>query len=316
MNYNTLGFTLHRKCNAKCDMCCFSSNPHCKEELSVERIKDYIDEAENIQQIQSIAFTGGEPFLSYEKLLSLVMYATSKGKRATCVTNGFWATDYDTAYNKLKELVDAGLKHLSISHDNYHKEYVKTDNVVTLLKVATHLNLPHTVAMVKIKNEKVSKIIENLDSALYGSNIQIVPCLPAGGAKKTFEDNMFDRTLSSNGLRCIYGGNLVISYDGKIYPCCSQMITCVDLSIGNFNDLSLTEALKKIKNNSILYLLRNKSMDFFTDVLKENGISVPERVVNPCELCAFIFKKEHMKLLFPYIQNEINELKKARGQCG
>lgn len=45
MKYNTLGFTLHRKCNGECDICCFESNPHCTETLDINRIKIYIDEA-------------------------------------------------------------------------------------------------------------------------------------------------------------------------------------------------------------------------------------------------------------------------------
>lgn len=315
MNYNTLGFTLQRKCTAQCEMCCFLSNPNCAEVLSVERIKSYIDESERIDEIKTIAFTGGEPFMEYDKLLDLVSYATSKGKRVTCVTNGFWANNYEITYVKLKKLVDVGLKHLSVSYDNYHARYVKLGNVKNVLSVATALNLPHTVAMVKIKDEKMGGIIDELAESVYSSNIQIVPCLPAGGALKNFSDDLFDRTISSKGLRCIYGGNLVVAYDGRIYPCCSQMISCMDLSVGNFSQMSLTDALNKIKNNSILYLLRNKSMDFFVDILKEHKIQIKDYVVNPCELCADIFSStKNLNILYPYIQKEIRRLKNNENQ--
>lgn len=42
--YDTLGFTIHRVCNASCSICCFSSNPSCEEKLDVNRIKEYKDE--------------------------------------------------------------------------------------------------------------------------------------------------------------------------------------------------------------------------------------------------------------------------------
>lgn len=41
--YDTLGFTIHRVCNASCSICCFSSNPSCEEKLDVNRIKEYSD---------------------------------------------------------------------------------------------------------------------------------------------------------------------------------------------------------------------------------------------------------------------------------
>lgn len=70
--YDTLGFTIHRVCNASCSICCFSSNPSCEEKLDVNRIKEYIDESESIKEIKTIAFTGGEPFLAYEVLTELI----------------------------------------------------------------------------------------------------------------------------------------------------------------------------------------------------------------------------------------------------
>lgn len=56
----------------------------------------------------------------------------------------------------------------------------------------------------------------------------------------------------------MYGGNLVVVYDRSIYPCCSQMVFETGLSIGDFKELSLHKVLKKVKNNSLLYLLKNK----------------------------------------------------------
>lgn len=310
MKYNTLGFTLHRKCNAECAMCCFKSNPRSVETLNIDRIKEYIDEASEIGDITTIAFTGGEPFLTYNNLIELVSYATQKGKRATCVTNGFWATTHEKTFDLLTKLKTAGLKHISVSHDAYHKEYVPTKNIKTLLQVCTLINLPSTVAMVKIKDEKIGTMIDNLEDSIYSSNLQIVPCLPTGGARNAFLPDA-DRTLPAEHLRCIYSGNLVIAYDGNIYPCCSQVITEVGLSVGSFYEISLKEALLKIKNNALLYFLRNKEMDFFTDYLKNEGQAFPEYVVNPCELCAYIFKKENLKLLYPYVKRKISDQKKA-----
>ena len=309
--YTKLAFTLFRKCNASCSMCCFDSNPNCSEKLRIERIKQYIDEAKGIEYITTISFTGGEPFLEYYELLDLVKYASSSGKRVTTITNGFWATSYEFAYSRLKELQDAGLKHISVSHDSYHKEYIKSEYVANLLKAASQIGLPSTMACVKIKGEKIEDILDGLDNSLYATDLEIVPCLPAGGAKTTFNDCDYDRTLRTDteGLRCIYGGNLVVAYDGNIYPCCSQMVFETGLSIGNFEELSLHEVLKKVKNNALLYLLRNKELKIFTDYAKiELNMEIPEKIVNPCELCALLFSKINTPRFKEFVNIEINKL--------
>lgn len=74
------------------------------EKLRIESIKQNIDEAKEIEDITTISFTRGEPFLEYNELLDLVKYASKNGKRITTITNGFWIISYECGYSRLKEL--------------------------------------------------------------------------------------------------------------------------------------------------------------------------------------------------------------------
>jgi organic radical activating enzyme len=47
-------------------MCCFESTPICTETLDRERILAYIDESKDIDEIKTVSFTGGEPFMTFE----------------------------------------------------------------------------------------------------------------------------------------------------------------------------------------------------------------------------------------------------------
>jgi hypothetical protein len=85
--------------------------------------------------------------------------------------------------------------------------------------------------------------------------------MPVGSAQINFNSSKFDRTMDIKDARCTYGGSLSILFDGKIYPCCSQVIMYTGLYIGDFNKISLEEALYKAKNNALLYFLRNKKTD-------------------------------------------------------
>jgi hypothetical protein len=51
-------------------------------------------------------------------------------------------------------------------------------------------------------------------------------------------------------------------------------------------------------------------LDFFVDIARNKlHLSLPERVVNACELCAFLFKKELIHLYRPYVMEKIQNLR-------
>lgn len=290
--YDVLAFTLTQKCSAQCEICCFESSPTCTMSLDINRVREYINSASKLDYIKTIAFTGGEPFLIYNDLRELIKLASLSGKRVTTITNGYWASNYDLVITKIKELKERGLNHLSISYDSYHSEYIDVNNIRNILKATMQLGLPTSLAIVKLKDEKVSEIIDSLDDCLYATNLEIVPCLPVGAAKKNFKPHQFEKIYESNSqkLRCTYNGMLVVLYDGRILPCCSQAVVDTGLCIGDFNELSLEEALFKAKNNKLLYALRNSEMRCFYEYIKNfEDIELPDRVVNPCELCAHLF---------------------------
>lgn len=310
--YNKLVLIMHKKCNAECSICCFSCNPESHEKLKLQNMLSYIDQAKDIEDITSISITGGEPFLEYRTLKQLVKKSTDNGMSVSTITNGYWATSYEKAYDWLSELQSLGLKHLNISHDKYHKEYVPSEYVKNLLDAALQLGIATTLVMVVIKKDNVGNIVDDLGNGLYGTNFSISPCLPVGAATDYSNDN-FDRLLDTKGLRCVYGKNMVVGYDGMIFPCCSQVIYHMGLSVGNYKNMKLKEALFKLKNNALLYLIRNEKMDFFIDIAKNNlHIELPEKVVNVCELCAKLFTKENIPLFYPYVSRRIAEIKNGK----
>lgn len=295
--YDVLAFTLTKKCTAHCKICCFGCSPNCMERLDLKRVREYIDMASTIDYIKTIAFTGGEPFLLYEDLIDLIQLASSSGKRVTTITNGYWANDYNDVLNKLDLLKRKGLNHLSLSYDHYHEKFVKVENIRNILKASMQIGLPTSLAIVKLKDEKVSEIINDLDDCLYATNLEIIPCLPVGSAKANFISDKFEKIYNSNSrkLRCTYNGMLVILYNGSILPCCSQAVIETGLRIGDFNEISLQEALFKVKNNKLLYAIRNSEMRCFYQFAKNvENIPLPDKVVNPCELCMNLFKPENV----------------------
>ncbi|MCL2894470.1 radical SAM/SPASM domain-containing protein [Brenneria tiliae] len=202
-------------------------------------------------------------------LVQLVQRATEKGKSVSTITNGYWVKSYEKAYSRLFKLKAPGLKHLNISHDKYRKEYVHTEYVKNLLDAAVQLGIATTLVMVTTKGDKIGSIVDDLGNGLYGTSLNVSPCLPVGAASD-YQDESFDRIMDVKVLRCVYGGNMVVGYDGTVFPCCSQVIYDTGLGLGNYKNMDLKEVVHNIENNALLYLIRNEEMNFLSTLPKIN----------------------------------------------
>ncbi len=309
MKYSTLGFTLFRKCNAQCEVCCFESSPTCKEALDVEKIKTFIDSAVGAPDLQTISFTGGEPFLEYETLLDLVAYAVQKGFPASAITNCFWASSEAIALEKIGRLKQAGLSRMSVSYDEFHAAFIPAANVANVLTACKRLRIPVTIGVMKRNGSDVGAQINALGDAALNCGIMTYPVLPSGGAAKTFSPEEFIRQpLEKFNLLCQYDGNIVVRYDGKIHPCCNQCVVETELIVGNYETDTYPEVLKRTKNNGILFLLRTEGLyPFFAYAKDVLHMELPEQIVSPCELCARFFSKENIDCFYPLVKERIEQ---------
>ncbi|MDD4132711.1 MAG: radical SAM protein, partial [Methanocorpusculum sp.] len=112
--FSNICIDLTERCNIRCRHCILDVNEPGKPPgwAVIERL---ITEAADLQEIQEIAFVGGEPFLEYQTLVKSVALCRRKGLRSSVVTNGYWAKNA-TAANKMLGELD-GLTTLSVSTD-------------------------------------------------------------------------------------------------------------------------------------------------------------------------------------------------------
>lgn len=70
--------------------------------------------------------------------------------------------------------------------------------------------------------------------------------------------------------------------------------------------------MKLLKNNALLYFLRNANFSFYVDYAREKlKIDVPDKVVSPCELCSILFKDNKVDLYYEYVESMIRKLREA-----
>lgn len=92
------------KCTAACPECCFECSPDNEKILSYQEIVSFLEQCHKKWNMKRVIWSGGECFLLGEDLKRGIAYAKKLGMYSRCVTNGFWATSEEIAYEKLKEL--------------------------------------------------------------------------------------------------------------------------------------------------------------------------------------------------------------------
>jgi len=134
------GIMANYRCTAACRHCLYSCSP--------ERVGGYITKttAEAVclllrdASCRSIHIGGGEPFLDFSGLLTLVQTAVDAGISVEYIeTNAFWAGDRQLASMRLKELAHSGADTLCISIDPFHAEYVPVDLPLSLAETCKGL---------------------------------------------------------------------------------------------------------------------------------------------------------------------------------
>jgi len=311
MKYNSVGLIIGRKCTVSCEMCCYDCNTERTEALDPDVVLKYINSAKDLPFIKLIGFSGGEAMLQYDNLKEYLRCAKEIGKYTGVTTNGFWATDFDTAKERICELKEAGLSKLGISYDEFHAEQIPAQNIINILKAAKAVGMFLTIQSSMLNDSNAGNWLGNLGSYIVDQKIDFFPCQPVGAAKKNISDDRFIRRTPVCGGICNKGKTFSILYDGAIYPCCKPFVFNTELKLGNIydKDMDIAASLEALRSNNILFVLRNYGFDFFLDIARtELDIELPEYVISPCELCGIFFSKENIYKFIPYVYQKIKEL--------
>lgn len=290
----TLGLAYTMKCNAECDMCCFSCGPKRKEKMKIEEAFRYIKEASFIKDIKTIGLTGGECCLYYDEILDVIKYAKSFDFYVTLTTNGFWASSMEKTLEMMKELKQAGLIKMSVSCDEFHQEFIPIENIKNILLCSKEVGIGIELAGIVTKNSRgLEKILLQLGDAALNIRLLEGPCLPVGRAKNMAADEfIYQKQIYDK--KCKNINTLAILPNGDSYPCCSQSGMTPALYLGNAKEMSINELIEKYKQNMHCKILEKKGLDWYLDIIKDKGISfdLKDEYVNICDLCHTVLQNE------------------------
>lgn len=311
---STLTIAPTYRCTAACKECCFRCTPKVEQVLKTEKILRYIDESvESFPSLKLMVLTGGECFLVAHDIPKMISCSKSHDLMSRVVSNGFWATSYESAIKKLKPIVDAGLTELNISTGDNHQKFVPFENVVNAIRAAYDLGIRSMAISVEspLNAEFRSDIVKNhpyLSSLINKGNLLVIDASWMRFSKEECADKSSKSFLLENyetHKPCKY------IYDNIVINPYSQLLACCGLTVEYNKYLKLGEIGS---GNSILDLYNNQFSDMFKFWLHVDGPAmIYDKVANirkikkkifphECQYCIELIydKKNHdvMKTLF------------------
>lgn len=313
--YESVVINLGARCNATCEHCCFSCSPTKKDSLDKDEIIRLVENFSKNEKVKVISFTGGEIFLNYSFLKKLLKIVNSYGKSSTLISNGFWGKNTEKVISYFEDMKDFGVTNLSISHDDFHAKFVKTEYIKNILEESRKYPEIQVVLNIAVsKSNMGDQVIKELDDSALGIPLTKFPLIPVGEAEN-LGDNEFQNIYSLDNLEMLVcpGFEPVYHFNGNIYPCCSPAVFDTALLLNESCYQSFDKTIEKMNANLLLYIMRKEGFRWFIDIVLNNQefshIQIEEKFSSICSVCRQLFKTDkNIKLFTPYMREYYEQM--------
>jgi len=259
-----------------------------------------------------VHLTGGEPFLYWEHLCRILREAQKANLGAVDMveTNGFWATSEELIRQRLQILKELGAKHLKISTDPFHQEYVEAEHVRLLARIATEILGPERVLVRWQKYLAAPVSMKSLPTAqreqTYVSAVRDYPCRFTGRAGGRLADLVAAtpiEQIASMNCRAEFLGAKGVHIDpfGNVFSG-----TCSGIIIGSVSQTPLEQIWQQFHpaNNEVLNTLFTLGPSGLLSLAEKLGYRKAPLYASKCHLCTsirqlFFEKGLHSSILGP-----------------
>jgi len=87
MSLTAIHFLLSYRCTDECDHCFLWSSPKARGTMTLDQIRDVLEQAKDAGSVGAVCFEVGEPFLFYPIMLQGLREAAALGFKTGIVTN-------------------------------------------------------------------------------------------------------------------------------------------------------------------------------------------------------------------------------------
>lgn len=299
MSYNSLIIFLTNRCLAGCATCNVVAVPGNTGMLNPDDLDLIFNNSFlPVSAGKYVLWTGGEPFESFSSLVYGIGLADRSGFHSEILTAGYW---YDKERLHLSKLHEAGNFSLRISIDPEHLKFTGIDLLTPLLSecIDTGTEVNFTVREINENQNIVSDFFDNVKRSFpeyYNDKkrdhrwIHYIPHVPVSG-DDPYPDNSGEKYRNSGCMMA--GRDLVIGWDGNIYPCCGlfSLPEFEKFSLGNIKD-ARTVKNKYSKSNELFSLIRKAGPAGLIEKFgSEESNSEKYKFRNQCHACLFLLRR-------------------------
>ncbi len=150
MKLTGIHFLLSYQCTHECDHCFLWGSPAAGGVMTLAQVREVLRQAQDLGDIDTIYFEGGEPFLFYPIMVQGLREAAVAGFNTGIVSNCYWATTTEDAIEWLRPLAEIGIDMAAFSSDLFHGSEMMTPEARHAVAAAQALELSEGVMAIEV----------------------------------------------------------------------------------------------------------------------------------------------------------------------
>lgn len=304
-------FEITNKCNCNCKDCGMAANRIETKRTVMENdeLKKIVDDL-NIMGIPAFAITGGEPFLAFDKMCSMINYSRGKVDINKIISNGFWGKNVEYYFKKLEE---SGLfenqffvpsLQISIGQQTVPFEYIC--NIINYVSNHYDINeLNIGIIHTREANLKISQLLKLYKTYLkkygefpkdrvYLTDSYYVNSNPLATERIDVKtESVYNEIALCDNTFCQEIGTFVspkifMKCNGDCYPC-EVFNLHQSMYLGNYFKDGLKTVLQNYNTNKYIKFIKDYGTIGFRDVIPKR-ILEKQQCETPCYACEYCIK--------------------------
>ncbi|MCI0680473.1 MAG: radical SAM protein [Gemmataceae bacterium] len=300
---NYLSFAGTYQCNLACPHCCVPIE--WPDRLDIATAVRFLEDARR-HGVETLGFTGGEPFLYPEFLSAVTRRAAALGFRFDkVVTNGVWFSDATHLRRTLQDLHAAGYTgKLGLSVDKFHG--IRTADLALFCRTAFEVFRRDNVVSLSYASrrpdaglEPVRALAAELDAVIDWSPLLNRYLLVSRALTMTLNWNHLAPVERAEQLDGAWDGvwfeedycegpgqALIVNPKGEVKPCCGFASDLDQLTIGNIHEHTAAEIVKRARKHPYVGKVFREGLTAIRDeILARDPDALPGKTSNHCYFC-------------------------------
>lgn len=256
--------------------------------MTVDEALTYLRDAKGA--LDHVSFTGGEPFLRFSRLETLVQEAKSLGYVVSVMTSGYWAKTPETTMSRLESLKKLGLDMIGVSLDRYHLEFIDESRCTNIAEACMNLQIPLAVRVISAPDDHYGDHLKTL-LAHTPADVHVNHMVRLGRAA-TLPESSFKTCLHPPKETCETVTAIDVLPGGEVCACCGPglyMNSGNPLLLGNARKEILRDILEKGLINPFMKVINTRGPYGLLLDLQDNGyahlVPVRKQYSDACQLC-------------------------------